>query len=236
MKRLPVALLGAFLFAICLAQMPGRASAAPPAPPKAAVVVVLPPLAQFPEFAEGQDPVEEELTGLLVGGGYKVRRLVRAEFIAALKEEIAAVGGIYDPLTGEYSAARYEEAVGRLTRRIVEENENAVVLSPRLVLRTATVRGDAAEWDDQVRMGRTTHAIDQTVVWTGTTKGVSVELTGFAPSGERLFKTYGGLVLPYRTNMEQSKMELRRNIFSLRSEIVDGSRVALKPLLSDDRQ
>jgi hypothetical protein len=201
--------------------------------PRPAVLVVLPPLAQFPEFTDGQDAVEEELIGVLVGAGYKVRRLVRSEFITALTEEIAAVGGIYDPVTGQQNLARHEEALGRLTRRLVDENEAAMVLSSRLVLRTATVRGDAAEWDGQVRMGRTTQGIDQTVVWSGTTKGLSLELTGFRSNGERVFKTYGGLVLPYRLDMAQSKLELRRSFFPNRGEVVEGSLVALKPLLRD---
>lgn len=201
--------------------------------PRPAVVVLLPPLAQFPEFADGQDTVEEELIGLLVGAGYKVRRLVRSEFIQALTEEIAAVGGIYDPVTGQQNPARQEEALGRLTRRLVDENEAALVLSSRLVLRTATVRGDAAEWDGQVRMGRTTQGIDQTTVWSGTTKGLSLELTGFRSNGERVFKTYGGLVLPYRLDMAQSKLELRRSFFPNRNEVVEGSLVALKPLLRE---
>ena len=129
--------------------------------PRPAVLVVLPPLAQFPEFTDGQDAVEEELIGLLVGAGYKVRRLVRSEFVTALTEEIAAVGGIYDPVTGQQNPARHDEVLGRLTRRLVDENEAAMVLSSRLVLRTATVRGDAAEWDGQVRMRRTTQGIDR---------------------------------------------------------------------------
>jgi len=215
---------------------PPAAASAPAAARRPAFVVLLPPVAQFPEFVDGQDPVEEELTALLVGAGYKVRRVVRAEFVQALTEEAAAVGGIYDPLTGQRSAARSDAALARLTRRIVDEKDDAVVLSPRLVLRTATVRGDAAEWDGQVRMGRTNQAIDRTVVWTGTTRGLSLELTAFGPDGARLFTTYGGLLLPYRMDMRTSTMELRRNMFSQRDELVQGSTVALEPLLGAARR
>jgi hypothetical protein len=201
-------------------------------PSRGATIVVLPPQAQFPEFADGQDLVEEELIRSLVQAGYKVQRLVRKEFIVAWKEEVSAVGGVFDAATGQRIAGRYEEALGRIARRIVND-PGTLVLGSRLVLRSATLYGASAQWDGQTRSPRTTRDAGTPVIWSGTTRGLSVELTAVASDGQRLFTTYGGLVLPYRTNMAQSEMELRRDTFAHHDEISSGTAVALRVLLSE---
>jgi hypothetical protein len=200
-------------------------------PSRGSTIVVLPPQAQFPEFADGQDVVEEELIRSLVEAGYKVQRVVRKEFTAAWKEEVLAVGGLFDAATGQRIAGRYEEALGKLTRRIVNDPAT-LVLGSRLVLRSAPLFGASAQWDGQTRSLRTTGDAGTPVIWSGTTKGLSLELTAIASDGRRLFKTYGGLALPYRTSVDRSEMELRSDTFARRGEISAGTAVALRPLLA----
>ena len=201
-------------------------------PQQGSVIVVLPPQAQFPEFSDGQDVVEEELIRLLVEAGYKVQRLVREDFAVAWKEEVLAVGGVFDAATGQRIPGRYDEALGRLARRIVNDPTNTIVLASRLVLRPATLYGASAQWDGQTRSPRSAQNTGLPVMWSGTTKGLSLELTAVAPDGQRLFTTYGGLALPYRTDIARSEMELRSDTFAHHIEISEGTTVALRALLT----
>ena len=201
-------------------------------PPQGSVIVVLPPQAQFPEFADGQDVVEEELIRLLVEAGYKVRRLVRKDFAVAWKEEVVAVGGVFDSTTGQRIPGRYEEALGRLARRIVDDPTNTIVLGSRLVLRSAPFYGASAQWDGQTRSSRSAQFTGSPVIRSGTTKGLSLELTAVAPNGQRLFTTYGGLALPYRTDIARAEMELRSDTFANHIEISEGTAFSLRALLT----
>lgn len=161
--------------------------------------------------------------------GYRVVALDKGSYDAIWSQEIAEVGGIYDPHTGVLRRRELMLASGRLVQRVSSETHAAMVMRPQLVLRRAEVSGMSASWDGQQRRVPVFGLGSNTITNDGSTLGLSVGLDIFTSSGELVMHTYGGILLPYRINVLSGKNEVRSDLFANENEVTDGVTIALKP-------
>jgi len=201
-------------------------------PPRAGeLIVLLPPRSKSPEIAKGEALVVQQLHRQLTEARYKVAMLDAENYATVWNEEVAAVGGIYDPASGRLRAEAYGQAMSALAQRIATDTKCALVLSHALSLRTASLSGKWAEWDGQRRRYETQGGGSFGMTYSGTTAGLSVELLAIAADGRLAFRSFGGATLPYRTNLQTRHNELRPDLFSSGEETAEGVALALKPLL-----
>ena len=198
-------------------------------PESAARIVILPPEAESVELKAGIAGLKEELNRQLRAVGYKVLILDQNSYDAIWNQEVADVGGIYDMCTGALRRSAYMQALGHLVQRVSHETNAALVLRPQLVLRTAELSGVSAVWDGQQRRMPTKGSGDDNVRHDGTTWGLSVGLSMFAPGGELVLSTHGGASLPFRLNLQTQRNEVRSDLFSNDQDIADAVSVALLP-------
>lgn len=201
-------------------------------PPAGSLIVLLPP-AQTPDFEAGENFMAAQLGAQLMAAGYRAAMLPASNYNEIWQQEIAAVGGIFDPATGASRPEAFTLAMGNLARRICAEAQCAMIIQQRLVERTATLNGFVADWDGQTRRIQTRGALGQDYKFTGSTLAISVELVGVMADGGVGFRTYGGATLPFQTNVRESRNELRANLFQDDKEIADGVRISLQPLLAN---
>jgi hypothetical protein len=193
--------------------------------------VLLPVKSQSPEIAKGEEFVLQQLHRQLTEARYKVAVLNAENYATLWSEEVAAVGGIYDPTNGRLRPEAYGQAMSGLAQRIAADTMCALVLSHSLTLRTAKLSGKTAEWDGQHRRHPTTGGGSFGMTFSGHTTGLSVELLAISAEGTIAFRSFGGVSLPYRTNLSTEQNELRPDLFSSDNEISEGVSLALAPLL-----
>lgn len=167
----------------------------------------------------------------LTSAGYKVIALDEGSYDAIWSQEVAEVGGIYDPHTGVLRHRELILALGHLVQRVSSETHAAMVMRPQLVLRPAEISGMSAVWDGQQRRVPVFGLGGDTITHDGSTLGLSVGLDIFTSSGELVMHTYGGILLPYRLNVLSGKNEVRSDLFANENELTDGVTIALKPFL-----
>jgi hypothetical protein len=234
MRVSPFVLL-ALLMAACANTPPATDTFVSPsfiAPPRGSVVVILPPQSRISEFASGADVLEAELERQISSAGFRPQLVSKSDFGKIWREEVSAVGGLYDPASGGTRVGKYEQALSALARRISADIPGALILCPRLLLRTARLSGTSVEWDGQSRQLPAADDRAQNYRWEGETQGLSVELMAIDASGNLQFKTYGALLVPYRVNIAHAKNEIRDDLFHRHQDIVDGATASLRPLLS----
>ena len=103
---------------------------------------------------------------------------------------------------------------------------------PSFVLKQAKSKGKYAHWNGVKRKKIVEGFFSNEISWSGTTRGLSLELIAFNASGEWLFTSYGGLLLPYYTKIKNSKpiVKLRDHMFEELDNIESGVKIALFPI------
>lgn len=199
--------------------------------PQGALVVLLPTRDGVADMVPGEQFVVDQLHRQLSAAGYRVKALDAANYAVLWDQEVKIVGGIYDTGTGALRTRAYGQALGALAQRIAADTGAVMVISPKLLLRTAQLSGTRATWDGQNRAQPTAKAHGDDYRFDGQTIGLSVELLGIAGDGSIAFKTYGGTSLPYRADVWNGKNEVRSDLFDKDDETAHGVRIALQPVL-----
>lgn len=200
------------------------------APDRSKKVLMLPPRADYHEFSIGESVVKQNIYEQLKRAGYQAVMLDENNYKEIWGQEVAAVGGVYDPQTGGFRRAAYMHALSEVVKRVAAETDCSIVLVPRLVVRTATVSFRSGTWDGVKRRQRQ-EDYSPYATYSGTTAGLSMELMGFNPQGEWQFTTYGGIMLPYEINGGTRRQELRHDLFSAPQEIEEAVGLALRPVV-----
>lgn len=201
-------------------------------PAPGSLVVILPPKAETNDYGKANGFVTEQLRAQLVAAGYKVKGLDATNHDLIWAQEVAIVGGIYDPATGQRRGDAYARAVSALAQRVATDTGAALVVWPGLVLRQAIFNGTSAEWDGQRRTPKLTKAFADDYRMKGSTIAISVELLAVSSNGQVAFKTLGGVSLPYSADVWHGQHTLRDDLFSSDEEIGQGIAIALRPLLA----
>lgn len=200
-------------------------------PAFSSLIVLLPAQAEAAELQPGAAILMGALHQRLTAAGYKVIALDEGSYDAIWSQEVAEVGGIYDPQTGTLRHRELLLALGHLVQRVSAETHAEVVMRPQLVLRRAEISGMSAVWDGQQRRVPVFGLGGDTITHDGSTLGLSVGLDIFTSSGELVLHTYGGILLPYRVNVLSGKNEVRSDLFANENEVSDGVTIALKPFV-----
>ena len=201
-------------------------------PPQGSLVILLPE-PKSKDFSKGEAMLAKQLHRQLTAAGYKAAILDATNYDELWREEVAAVGGIYDPVTGALRHEAYASATSALAKRICDELKCALVVRQRFLARKASLEGMMAQWDGQQRhIPVSQGGVSKTYSFSGSTYGISVELLAIAGDGAFAFRMYGGVSLPYQTNIHEVRNEIRPDLFSDDKEIADGVRIALGPLLT----
>lgn len=232
--RIPVLL--SLLLAACVSNPP-----APPAPdafraetfqppPAAATLTLLPPQeTQYDELRAGAELLHKQLQKQLTAAGWKVAVLKRDDYLRRWKQEAEAVGGVYQPDSGEFKSKEYVQALATLIRKSCEETRCALLIDARLVVRPAEVVGNQVLWDGQKRYsGDPTSSRGAAATQT---YAISVEVSGIQPDGELGFRNYGGAVLPPHYSIVELQNQKPAPMSWNDADIASGLSIALKPLL-----
>lgn len=198
-------------------------------PQATALIVLLPAETEAAELQPGAAMLMRALRQRLTAAGYRVVALDKSSHEAIWSQEVNEVGGIYDPATGAPRPRELLVALGHLAQRVSAETRAAAVMRPQLVLRNAEVSGMSAVWDGQQRRIAVAGAGGDMVRHDGVTLGVSARLDIFASSGELVMQTHGGILLPYRVNIQSGKNQVRPDLFANEKDIADGVAIALTP-------
>ncbi|MFT3819981.1 MAG: hypothetical protein QM750_20600 [Rubrivivax sp.] len=200
-------------------------------PPAGSLIVLLPP-PQTPELSAGENFMSAQLSSQLRAAGYRVGLLDRANYDEIWAQEVVAAGGLFDPATGVAKPLAYGTALSRLARRVCEEAKCALLVQQRLVPRSAKLDGRIAEWDGQRRAIPLKNDRGSDYSFKGSTRAISVELIALTAEGKLGFRSYGGLALPFQTNVEESRAELRTHLFPDDQETAEAVQLALEPLIA----
>ncbi len=146
-------------------------------------------------------------------------------------QEVDAVGGIFDPVTGKLKPPQQAAALASLAQRLARETSATLVVLPKLVTRKAELHGTKAEWDGRLELIPTRGLFGGSSQHRGSTTAVSVQLIAMASSGSFAFSSFGGIALPYTVNFVTEKPELRKDIFEAQTDVAKGARIALTPLI-----
>lgn len=200
------------------------------APAKGSLIVLLPPIATYPEFSIGEEPVNSLVNQQLVDAGYKTLTYPRNELVSFWHNETAALGNRLDPQLGQHIDGLNEHLTAKLVRIIAKEHPNALILSQRIVARKAQLKGASAIWDGRKAIPPAAGTSGQSGQWSGSASALSIEITALDSTGKEQFKTFGGLLLPYRANVMTENMTMREGLFQKQSEFEAGVEIALTPL------
>lgn len=206
------------------------------APAPGALIVLLPPQAEGAELKEGVDSLLVQLHRQLKAAGYKVAGIARSNYETIWAQEVDAVGGVYDTVTGKRRHDAYFQAHAHLVQRVGDDMQAALVIEPRLLLRKATLSGATVQWDGQQRRVLMSNSAGREYRSDGTTVAMSVNLNVFAASGEPVAMTYGGASLVYSVNIQAAKHEVRSDIFANDKELAQGVALSLSPLFKPSAQ
>lgn len=199
------------------------------APPSGSLIVLLPPPGSR-EIAAADNFLNRQLTTQLQSAGYQVSTFDRQRYNELWSQEVAAVGGIFDAQTGAAKPQAHAVALSRLARRICSDGQCALLLHPRIVRRSATLKGSVAEWDGQRKEIPLKGNGSRDYRFTGNTLGLSVELVALTADGKLGFRTFGGISLPYQSDVHEKRSELRTDLFSDDRDVASGVRIVLEPL------
>lgn len=81
-------------------------------PPTGSLIILAPKHGTSPQIAEGEEFILRQLHLQLTAAGYRVAVLDSSNYASMWQEEVNAVGGLYDPNTGERDPVAYGRALG----------------------------------------------------------------------------------------------------------------------------
>jgi hypothetical protein len=200
------------------------------APAADALVIILPPKVDDPALTTGAPMLLNQLHRQLVAAGYKAALLDEANHDLLWRQEVEAVGGIYDAVSGQLRTEPYGKALSALAQRIAADTGCSLILRPRLITRSAKLSGFKAEWDGQARQQPVSDGFAGESRFDGSTVALSVELMALTPNGAVAFRTLGGTSLAYRKDVSRGRVEVRKDLFASEQETAEGVQLALRPL------
>ncbi len=108
------------------------------------------------------------------------------------------------------------------------------MIFPAFVIKRAELKGQYAHWDGVKRKKVTKGGYTADHRWSGQTSALSLELFVFDGKSQWLFTSYGGLALPFYTDMKTTKLEskFRKDLFKNEKHIQSGVHTALLPILT----
>lgn len=103
-------------------------------------------------------------------------------------------------------------------------------------MRPTQLGGTKADWDGQSKLVPTALTFGDSFTYSGTGKGLSVELLALTTNGDIAFRSFGGTSLPYRLDRSRSDLELRKDLFASDRETAEGVAIALKALTGSKKK
>lgn len=217
--------------AISQSTAPATASNATTAdPPTSSLVVFMPPRAAAAELAKAEPLVAQSLTTRLKKLGYRTATLSKDNFEQLWSDEVTAVGGLFDPATGQPRPEAYALAVAGVASTVVQQTGATLVLFPQIVMRPAEFSGTKAWWDGQTRLVPTRGLSGDSARFSGSTQASSVEILAIRSTGSVAFRKLGGASLLLLVDFLSSRNELRRDLFEDGTEIDEAVAIALEPM------
>lgn len=199
-------------------------------PDAGAFIVMPPPEVELPKLQPGLALLKSQLHKQRKAASYRVAMLDESNYATIWAQEVQAVGGIYDPVTGNPREAEFSRVLVALAQRVSAETKAVLILRPRLIMRTAKLTGAGAVWDGQQRRVPTLGLDGGSIRYDGNTQGVSVQLIALTSNGALALRTYGGASLPWRANLITKQNEFRPDLFDSDGEVSDAVALALGPL------
>jgi hypothetical protein len=234
MRRLPTLALSLTL-AGCASVPPAPATTnavAPTfAPPPSGALVVILPAPRVEGLEKGSAIVEAQLEFQLRAAGYRATVLGHDDYEQLWSEHAAAVGGVFDSVSGTARPQAYSAALSSLARTLGKERKCDLVIQQRFVTRTAQLEGTQAEWDSVRQPIRFSHADPSDYRMSGTTGALSLEVLALASNGSFAFRRTAGVTLLFETNMRETKSERRADLFPDHTEVANAVTIVLEPLL-----
>lgn len=178
----------------------------------------------------GGDKVIKEMAKQLKNCGWDVATMSQENYQSVWSEITRSIDGIYSPSTGQLVTEKYQYALRELVESINDGEGFSAALIPRIVLKRAEIKGGIAHWDGVKRKKITSNLPGAAwTSWSGSTRGLSLEVMAFDSESAWLFTNYGGLVLPFHTTIRDGKPanEIRDKIFDDDLDIESGVGVAL---------
>lgn len=232
-KVLSLLLLISFLAACATKPLPvgvGTEVSAQFAPPtKGETIVILPTISVFREFEVGEEPVATMLNQELISAGYKTYLYPKSDLMKFWETETALSGKQISPQAGQNNLESKVRLNAKLAVKLAKDFPNALMLSPVIVLRQADLRGDFVQWDGRKSRPPTLSKMHSDENLGGSIEAISLELIALDVNGNQQFKTFGGLLLPYRMNVVAAKMEERDDLFEKQPQYGGGLRLRYKP-------
>ena len=190
------------------------------------------------EVESGSDAVASELRAYLERRGFAGETL---ELGAAREAWLRAAMAHKEQAGAEKMSL--EGAASVLARQLAETHAFEALLLPWIAMRAAELEGRDVEWDGVERkldLGKARRArwvLGRLELWV---KAPSIQVLGFAPSGEKLFEGIGGLDLVEKAEIEVSTSKLNLDmvpmprIFENRAHLAEGIGLALAPFVPPD--
>jgi|GEM_PF-5041050 len=234
-------------------------------PAKGAVIVILPAISAFREFEVGEEPITAMLNQELISAGYKTYLYPKSDLVKFWETETAPLGKRMGPQAGQDYPELKTRLNAKLALKLVKDFPNSLVLSQVIVPREAELSGSYARWDGRKSMQPTSSKMHSDDNLRGSTQAISLELIALDVNGNQQFKTFGGLLLPYKMNILatkadtnedalevksefsglllrykpdalSAKAEMREDMFKNAMEYGDGVKIALNPLLPNTKK
>lgn len=227
-------------FSACTTQKPPRPAADDilskqfVAPPAGELIVLLPSTKPIGSEA-GLQHLQNQLSAQLTSAGYRVVPLSDTRHQELWLQAVAEVGGLYHPQTGAAIPGALASTYAKLAQRVCAEMKCAMLVQAELVRRQAKLMGSWAEWDGQRRPIGTIGDNGRDYTFSGGAPSISVSVRAVMADGAMGFRTHGGVALPHLSDVKKAQNVLRTDLFEDDREIASGLRIALAPLITQQR-
>lgn len=199
-------------------------------PPKGSLVLVLHLPASERAYRHGDYEALAMVQDFLVRNGYRVAVIEPDDHAIALQAELRPLlDQNLTPTPAQLQRAELK-ALALVARVTADLSGSRLLLRTRLLTRPASLWQSHANWDGVSRPigftgtppGRVAFEIE------GTGTGVSIEATAISGAGRLLFRTFGGIALPFETDFRGLPVPASR-LFT-RGFLEEGVHTALVPL------
>lgn len=209
-------------------------------------ILMLPVLSDYTDLVDEEEYVEGLIVDNLRAKGFAVLTMSNERYDSLLGAVKKKIGGMYSSSTGKIEEEKLIYALLNVILSARQREEFDVAIVPKLVPRSANLRGSHAYWDGvKVKKPARGSGADD-MRWSGKVRALSLQVTAFkipVGSGEKfditlfkwIFNSYGGLTIPYITVFKNGTpySELRDNMFEKTSEVSRGVQEALSPIKVD---
>lgn len=193
-------------------------------------VVVLHVESLHKELTNSAAPVYQQLIKSIQKKGFQVISLTDAVYQKMHEDALLVSGSVYDPQVGVFIPLDRSTYIKAIIDLSAKQFAHDIVLIPEMVLRTASVTGDKANWDDVSRelvfidQPPTTYQLPRKV------KGLSLRLGAYTYNGAEVFLNFSGISLPYQMRYFDKKISLNlKEQYFTDEELKEGINLALKP-------